>query len=74
MCANGFQLISNLVGEQPSNATTKLRFGLHWHIDVTQGRIIEGYGIFDLPGFFVQAGINLFERAHNDANVRITVV
>ena len=27
-------------------------------------RIIEGYGIFDLPGFFIQAGIDLFARAH----------
>ena len=27
-------------------------------------RIIEGYGIFDLPEFFIQSGVDLFQRAH----------
>ena len=37
----------------------------NWNVDVEAKRIIEGYGIFDLPGFFAQAGIDLFKRAHD---------
>ena len=59
-----YALISNILGEKPANVQTRLRFGLHWHVDVETKRIIEGYGIFDLPGFFIQAGIDLFARAH----------
>ena len=28
-------------GEQPSNTRTKLRFGLHWHIDTVKNEVIE---------------------------------
>jgi len=52
------------LGEKPSYTETRLRFGLHWNVDVKEKRIIEGYGVFDLPGFFIQAGIDLFKRAH----------
>lgn len=64
---------SIFLGEDPSNKETRLRFGLHWHIDVIRGKVIEGYGIFDLPGFFIQSGINLFERARED-NVKIELL
>ena len=47
-----------------------VRFGLHWRVDVQQGVIPEGYTIFDLPGFFIQNGINLYERAR-DPNYKI---
>ena len=52
-------------GEQPSNTRTKLRFGLHWHIDTDKNEVIEGYGMFDLQEFFVQSGIDLYQRAQN---------
>ena len=52
------------LGEKPSNIETHLRFGLHWHIDTENMRIIEGYGIFDFPEFFIQSGVDLFQRAH----------
>jgi len=59
------KFVKPLLGEKPSNSETRLRFGLHWNVDVEAKRIIEGYGIFDLPGFFAQAGIDLFKRAHD---------
>ena len=58
------ELFAFILGENPANVQTHLRFGLHWHVNVETKRIIEGYGIFDLPGFFIQAGIDLFARAH----------
>ena len=30
-------------------------------------KIIEGYGLFDLPGFFIQSGIDLFKRAQEQS-------
>ena len=69
---NGKQIFQ-FSGEKPSNKTTKLRFGLHWHVDVQLGKIIEGYGIFDLPGFFIQSGIDLFSRAREQA-VKISLL
>ena len=41
------------------------RFGLHWRVDTKNGVIPEGYAIFDLPGFFIQNGINLYERQND---------
>ncbi len=55
--------VGEFLGEQPSMSRTRLRFGLHWHIDVENNEIIEGYGMFDLQHFFVQAGIDLYQRA-----------
>lgn len=53
------------LGEQPSLTTTRLRFGLHWHVDVENSQIIEGYGMFDLQHFFAQVGIDLYARARD---------
>ena len=44
-----------------------LRFGLHYRVDTENGVIPEGYAIFDLPGFFIQNGINLYERMNDPA-------
>ena len=41
------------------------RFGLHWRVDVQNRVIPEGYAIFDLPGFFIQIGIDLYERMND---------
>ena len=48
------ELLAFILGEKPANVQTHLRFGLHWHVDVETKRIIEGYGIFDLPGKAVE--------------------
>ena len=63
-----------ILGEKPANVQTRLRFGLHWHIDTEEKRIIEGYGIFDLPGFFIQGGVDLFKRAHDEQAIEITLL
>lgn len=60
------------LGELPSHTRTKLRFGLHWHI--VNRQIVEGYALFDLPGFFIQSGVNLYERAHQVDNVKIELL
>ena len=62
------------LGEEPSNMMTRLRFGLHWHIDPQSRQIIEGYGLLDLPGFFAQSGIDLFKRAGSSTNTRIELL
>ena len=62
------------LGEEPSNIMTRLRFGLHWHIDPKSRQIIEGYGLFDLPGFFAQSGIDLFKRVGSSHKTRIELL
>ena len=47
------------------SCATNSRFGLHWRVDTKNGVIPEGYAIFDLPGFFIQNGINLYERQND---------
>ncbi len=65
-CAAHGNLVGNFsgkfLGENPSYKMTSLRFALHWHTDVEHNEIIEGYGLFDIPGFFTQSGIDLFKR------------
>jgi len=55
----------DFLGEKASNQQVKLRFGLHYRVDTKNGVIPEGYAIFDLPGFFIQNGINLYERMND---------
>ena len=43
------------------------RFGLHWRVDVRNAVVPEGYALFDLPGLFIQNGVNLYERMNNPA-------
>ena len=50
------------LGEKASNLKVKLRFGVHWRVDVQKKVIPEGWAIFDLPAFFIQIGVNLFNR------------
>merc|ERR1711936_1063471 len=57
----------DFLGEKASNTQVRLRFGLHYRVDVSRGMIPEGYAIFDLPGFFIQNGINLYERLYDSA-------
>ena len=62
-----------ILGEMPSNQEARLRFGLHWHVNTEEKCIIEGYGIFDLPGFFAQGGIDLYKRAHQKEQTNINL-
>ena len=43
------------------------RFGLHWRVDVRNAVVPEGYALFDLPGLFIQNGVNLYERMQDPA-------
>ena len=54
--------IGEFLGEKASNLKVKLRFGVHWRVDVQKKVIPEGWAIFDLPAFFIQIGVNLFNR------------
>ena len=57
----------DFLGEAASNQPVRLRFGLHYRVDVAQGLIPEGYALFDLPGFFIQNGVDLYERMNDPA-------
>ena len=46
--------------------TDNCRFGWHWRVDVTNEVIPEGYTLFDLPAFFIQIGVNLFDRMEDE--------
>ena len=68
--AHGYLHANNtgdFLGEKASNKQVRLRFGLHWRVDVARGVIPEGYAIFDLPGFFIQNGIDLYDRMNDPA-------
>ena len=47
--------------------TVMCRFGLHWRGDVRNAVVPEGYALFDLPGLFIQNGVNLYERMQDPA-------
>jgi len=55
----------DFLGESASQKDVRLRFGLHWRVDVQNNVIPEGYAIFDLPGFFIQIGVDLYERMND---------
>jgi len=57
----------DFLGEAASNKPVRLRFGLHWRVDVALGLIPEGYAIFDLPGLFIQNGVDLYQRVKDPA-------
>merc|ERR1711874_657884 len=68
--AHGYLHANNtgdFLGEKASNKQVRLRFGVHWRVDVARGVIPEGYAIFDLPGFFIQNGIDLYDRMNDPA-------
>jgi len=50
------------LGEKATNLPMKIRFGFHYRVDLVNNRIPEGYALFDIPGAFIQVGINLFDR------------
>jgi len=50
------------LGEAASGKEIRVRFGFHYRIDVAGGRVPEGYAMFDLPGAFIQFGVDLYSR------------
>lgn len=49
------------LGLEASGKDVALRFGMHWR--VVEGRVQEGWAMFDLPGLFKQIGLDFFARA-----------
>lgn len=50
------------LGEEATNAEVRIKFGFHYRVDVVKGSIPEGYAMFDLPGAFIQMGVDLYSR------------
>lgn len=51
------------VGQQASNQTVSLRYTMHWR--VVDGKVQEGWAIFDFVGFFQQLGKDFWEAARS---------
>jgi len=50
------------LGVKPTGRKVSLRFGMHWHVDLSAGKAYEGYAMFDLPAAFLQMGVDLYGR------------
>jgi len=50
------------LGEAATNVEVRIRFGFHYRVDVAGGTVPEGYAMFDLPGAFIQMGVDLYSR------------
>ena len=50
------------LGEKATNLPVSIRFGFHYRVDLQHRIIPEGYALLDIPGGFIQMGINLFDR------------
>jgi len=54
--------VGTWLGEEATNSEVRIRFGFHYRVDVTRGMVPEGYAMFDLPGAFIQMGVDLYSR------------
>jgi len=50
------------LGEEATQTEIRIKFGFHYRVDVARGTIPEGYALLDLPGAFIQMGIDLYGR------------
>jgi len=50
------------LGEEATNELLRIRFGFHYRVDVHTETVPEGYAMFDLPGAFIQMGVDLYAR------------
>jgi len=50
------------LGEEATNSQVRIRFGFHYRVDLQQKTIPEGYALIDLPGAFIQMGVDLYAR------------
>lgn len=57
------------LGEQPTNKYVSIRFGFHYRVDTANKVIPEGYAMFDLPGAFIQLGIDLYSRMDEEHRI-----
>jgi len=53
--------VASWLGLPKSSKQVRIRFGMHWRI--MQGQAVEGWAIFDVPGFFRQLGFDFFASA-----------
>jgi len=58
------------LGEEATNLPVRIRFGFHYRVDVGHRIIPEGYALIDIPGAFIQLGINLYDRLKPQFAVR----
>jgi len=50
------------LGEEATFLPVKIRFGFHYRVDLQHGAIPEGYALLDIPGAFIQMGVDLYSR------------
>jgi len=50
------------LGEEATNLPIRIRFGFHYRVNLQQKTIPEGYALIDIPGAFIQVGVDLFSR------------
>lgn len=55
------RLVSAWLGLSPGGQWLSLRFTMHWRI--VNGKAVEGWTLFDVPGLYEQLGLNLFSIA-----------
>lgn len=55
--------VGTWVGQSASYATVGIRYAMHFRI--VDGKIKEGWAIFDFPGFFEQLGLDFWAIARN---------
>lgn len=53
--------VGSWVGQAATHTTKFIRFAMHFRI--VDGKIKEGWAIFDFPGFFTQLGLDFFKIA-----------
>jgi len=53
------------LGQPATGKRVALRFGMHWHVDLNKGQVVEGYAMFDLPAVFLQMGVDLYARMNH---------
>jgi len=59
------------LGEQPTFLPFRLRFGIHWRVEVATRQVPEAWAMFDLPAAFHDIGIDLFERVNEQYLVKV---
>ena len=50
------------LGEEATSVAVKIRFGFHYRVDLQHQTIPEGYALLDIPGAFIQIGVDLYSR------------
>jgi len=63
--------VGHWLGEEATNVEIRIRFGFHYRVDVSSGTVPEGYAMFDLPGAFIQLGVDLYGRMTQDHKIQI---